>query len=207
MNDREVKLILARIEANWQPFKNANAAVELWCDRFKSDPYPLVLQAVNVLIDTDTGGFRPTIGQVKAAMHDIVHGEMLSETEAWILVKNSFHEAQEEPETLGGARRAWAKLPESVQKLVTPRQLLEWNGLEAGQVDTVIQSNFMRSYRDVCTRKYKRETVSKETAKAIEAIREKMGVFEDPEKKPELPKPKKLAYEKPDWMIARESGK
>ena len=79
MTDIETKLILARIEANWTPFKNSEAAVTLWADRFKSDPYPLVLEAVNILIDTDLGGFRPTIGQVKAAnaAHGIPHTALL----------------------------------------------------------------------------------------------------------------------------------
>lgn len=206
MTDIETKLILARIEANWTPFKNSEAAVTLWADRFKSDPYPLVLEAVNILIDTDLGGFRPTIGQVKAAMHDIVYGEPISETEAWQLVKGSLHEAQSEPETLGGARSAWKKLPEDIQKLVSPRQLLEWNNLENSQLDTVIESNFMRSYRDVRARKYRKETVSKQSAKNIEAIREKLGLYQDADAKPELPQPKKLAYEKPEWMIRREEA-
>lgn len=203
MTDRETKLILARIEANWTPFKNAEAAVTLWADRFKSDPYPLVLEAVNILIDTDTGGFRPTIGQVKAAMHDIVYGEQVSETEAWQIIKRSMHDAQEGPEELTGARAAWKALPEDLQKLVSPRQLLEWNYMDTEKLDTVVQSNFMKSYRDVKARKYRRETISKETAKNIEAMREKLGLFKDPETKPELPKPKKLNFEPPEWMIQR----
>lgn len=206
MTDIETKLILARIEANWTPFKNSEAAVTLWADRFKSDPYPLVLEAVNILIDTDTGGFRPTIGQVKAAMHDIVYGEQLSETEAWQRVKAVLHEAQEGPETLTGARSAWNKLPDEIKKLVSPRQLLEWNWIDVEKMDTVIQSNFMRSYREVMDRKYRKETISKDSAAKISAIREKLGLYQDPEVKPELPQPKRLAYEKPDWMILREEA-
>ena len=206
MTDYETKLILARIEANWSPFKNAESAVTLWCDRFKSDPYPLVLEAVNVLIDTDTGGFRPTIGQVKAAMHDIVYGEAMSETEAWQIVKNSLHEAQEDPENLTGAKSAWHKLPEELQKLVSPRQLLEWNWMDIEKMDTVIQSNFMRSYRDVMGRKYRKEAISKESAQNIEKMRQALGLYKDPETKPELPQPKKVAYEKPDWMLRREAN-
>ena len=203
MTDIETKLILARIEANWTPFKNSEAAVTLWADRFKSDPYPLVLEAVNILIDTDLGGFRPTIGQVKAAMHDIVYGEQLSETEAWQRVKAVLHEAQEGPETLTGARSAWNKLPDEIKKLVSPRQLLEWNWIDVEKMDTVIQSNFMRSYRDVMERKYRKETISKDSAAKISAIREKLGLYQDPDAKPELPEPKKLRFEPPEWMQQR----
>jgi len=205
MTKDEVEMILMRIEANWTPFKNQDTAIMLWADRFKSDPYELVLEAVNTLIDADTSGYRPTIGQVKAAMHDIVFGEAISETEAWQLVKGSLHEAQEDPENLTGARSAWKKLPETIQRLVSPKQLLEWNWLENSQLDTVIESNFMRSYRDVVSRKYRKEVISKDTAQKISMMRDALGLYSDPDAKPELPQPKKLAYEKPDWMVLREA--
>ena len=191
MTEDETNMILMRIEANWTPFKNQEAATMLWADRFKDEPYELVLAAVNVLIDTDTGGFRPTIGQVKSAMHDIVYGEAISETEAWLLVKGSLHEAQTDPENLTGARSAWKKLPETIQKLVSPKQLLEWNWLENSQLDTVIESNFLRSYRDVRDRKYRKETISRETSRKISMMRDALGLYTDPDKKPNaLPVPR-----------------
>ena len=212
MTENETKLILSRIEANWTPFKNQDTAIMIWADRFKDEPYELVLSAVNVLIDTDTGGFRPTIGQVKSAMHDIVYGEAISETEAWLLVKGSMHEAQTDPENLTGARSAWKKLPETIQKLVSPKQLLEWNWLENSQLDTVIESNFLRSYRDVRDRKYRKETISKETAQKIRMMREALGLYTDPDKKPEaLPVPRIVPEQahlpKPEELREKHSGR
>ena len=140
-------------------------------------------------------------------MHDIIYGEKTSETEAWLMVKSTLHEAQEEPETLGGAKRAWDKLPEDLQRLVSPRQLYEYNAIPSETLDTVIQSNFMRSYREIRDRKYMKEAVMMSTAEDIKKIRGAMGKYKDPDKKPELPQPKKLAYEKPEWMIRREQMK
>lgn len=205
MTENETKVILSMIETNWQKFPNSQAAIELWSEAFKDDAFPVVKTAVMSLINTDTGEFRPTIAKVRRKMHDIVYGERLSETEAWLLVKGSLHEAQEDPEHLTGAKAAWNRLPEDIRKLVTPRQLMEWNWLEVSQLDTVIQSNFLRSYREVRDRKYDRETIPKQTAKQIEAIRNALGLYKDPEEKPELPAPKKIAYEKPDWMVRREA--
>ena len=210
MNKQETIAVLALLEANYQPFKNLDQAVELWSAAFKEDRFEFVQTAVMAIIQTDPTEFRPNVAKVRRKMHDIVHGAPISETEAWLLVKNSLHEAQEDPETLGGAKRAWSKLPGEIQKLVTPRQLLDWNSLEVGQIDTMIQPRFMRSYNDVVTRKYEKEVLPKGMQKAFEAIRKAIGVYEDPDQKAQLPepeKPKKLTYEKPDWMIARESGK
>lgn len=206
MNDVEATQIIAMLETNWQPFKNTSAAIKLWASAFAEDPYELVNTAVMAMIQTDSSEFRPNVAKVRRKMHDIVYGERMSETEAWLTIKNSLPEAQEGPETLKGAKSAWQKLPEDVQKLVTPRQLLDWNSVESSTLDTVIQSNFMRSYRDVSDRRYSKEALPKNTLKTIGAIRQATGLYIDPEKKPELPIPKKVTYEKPDWMLRREAN-
>lgn len=206
MTDIEATQIIAMLETNWQPFKSTNAAIKLWASAFAEDPYELVNTAVMALIQTDSSDFRPNVAKVRRKMHDIVYGERMSETEAWLTIKNSLPEAQESPETLKGAKSAWNKLPDDIQKLVTPRQLLEWNSVESSTLDTVIQSNFLRSYRDVSDRRYSKEALPKGTQKTIGAIRQATGLYIDPEKKPELPQPKKIAFEKPDWMLRREAN-
>lgn len=206
MNDIEATQIIAMIETNWQPFKNTGAAIKLWASAFAEDPYTLVNTAVMTMIQTDASDFRPNVAKVRRKMHDIVYGERMTETEAWLTVKNSLPEAQESPETLKGARSAWDKLPDDIKKLVTPKQLLDYNSVETATLDTVIQSNFMRSYREVSDRRYSKESLPKTTLKEIDAIRQATGLYIDPEKKPELPQPKKIAYEKPEWMLKREAN-
>lgn len=201
--------IVAMIETNWQPVKDQDAAYDLWASAFRDDPFELVQTAVMALIQTDPGEFRPTIAKVRRKMHDMVYGRSISETEAWLLVKNSLNEAQQGPETLRGAKSAWQKLPEDIRKLVTPKQLLDWNSVEAETLDTVIQSNFMRSYRDIRDRRYEKEAMSASLLRQVKAIEASSKVFRNPDEvaKAELPEPeqpKKLAFEKPDWMIRRE---
>lgn len=179
MNENEAMMIVAMLETNWQPFKATKPAIDLWASAFESDPYELVRTAVMALIQTDPSDFRPTVAKVRRKMHDMVYGRRMTETEAWLSVKNSLPEAQESPETLKGAKTAWAKLPEDVQKLVTPRQLLDWNSIEAEQMDTVIQSNFMRSYRELRDNRYEKEAMSSALLNRISAIQKASPVFKD----------------------------
>ena len=156
------------------------------------------------LIQTDLSEFRPTVAKVRKKMRDILYGRQMTETEAWLAVKGCFHEAQEGSENLTGAKRAWSKLPDDVQKLVTPKQLRDWNGLETEQLDTVIQSNFMRSYRELRNNRFAKEAMSKSLRETIERIQQASPVFENhDEAKQALPAPKKLNYEEPDWMKRR----
>lgn len=204
MTENDAIVILAMIEANWQPVKNQQAAIDVWASCFRDDPIELVQTAVLALIQTSRSEFRPTIGMVRQKMRDIVYGEQMSETEAWLAIKRALPKAQESPETLGGAREAWANLPEMLQKLVTPKQLRDWNSVETETLDTVIQSNFLRSYREIRDRKAEKEAMMRSTAADIKAIREALGKYKDPEKIEALPQPKPLLFEKPEWMIRRE---
>lgn len=215
MTNDEATMIVAMIETNWQPFKSTKPAIELWASVFEHDPYELVKTAVMMLIQTDPSEFRPTVAKVRRKMHDIIYGNRITETEAWLTVKNSLSEAQESPETLKGAKSAWKKLPEDIRKLVTPRELLEWNSVPFETLDTVIQSNFMRSYRDVRDRRYEKETISLAVSEDVKKLQAASPVFRDPDDavRQSLPEPKKqtstctgltpdqvVGFEMPDYM-------
>lgn len=120
------------------------AMATLWASMFE-ETFADVMQAVKAHIVTDARGFCPTIGAVKeqlARMRESRRGGALTEHEAWELVrqalKNGYYGAQQE----------FAKLPPVVQKILGgSSQLRDWAMLPDEQVNTVIASNFMRSYR------------------------------------------------------------
>lgn len=115
--------------------------LSLWATMFDGDPVEDVAMAVKAYIATDTKGFPPAIGAIKEAIVKSKMSGELSESEAWALVRravsNGYYHAGEE----------FAALPPLVQKVVGgPSQLRDWAILEDG-LDTVVASNFMRSYR------------------------------------------------------------
>ena len=118
------------------------ASVNLWASMFAEDDPRLVQSAIKAWIATDTKGFPPVIGQIKDRMRKLTETEQMCESEAWNLVSraigNGFYNSVEE----------FAKLPPVIQKSVgSARQLQEWAQMDASDVQTVVASNFMRSYR------------------------------------------------------------
>ena len=116
--------------------------IGLWEALFADDPYPLVDAAVKALIATDAKGFPPHIGAVKEKLRMISTQPEMTEGEAWTLVsralRNSAYDSQ----------REFDALPPRLQRLVgSPNQLREWAMLDADTVQSVIASNFQRSYR------------------------------------------------------------
>lgn len=128
------------------------ATVNLWARMFADEPYEIVAAAVLGYIANSPARFAPNIGQVKEAIRKLLHPEELSEAEAWALVlkavKNSGY----------GARAEFDKLPPLVQRAVgSPNQLREWGMMDSGEFQSVVASNFQRSYRAMQARAAEQE--------------------------------------------------
>ena len=124
--------------------EDASAALNLWHGFFADDDASLVSDAVKAFIANDTKGFPPVVGQIREKLNVInqaVHGFELTPQTAWGLVKkamkdSAYHSAEQ-----------FAELPEVVQEVVgSPSQLHEWAVSNDGVSESVIASNFQRSF-------------------------------------------------------------
>ena len=149
MEFQEVKNILTMLRVNYphsfhsMSKEDGEAYLNLWCEAFKDDDTELVASAVKSIIYGDKREFAPNIGQVKNRMVELLNaGSELSEQEAWNMVYKavcrSIHNSEEE----------FSKLPPTIQRVVgSPSTLKEWATTNTDEVNTVIASNFMRSYK------------------------------------------------------------
>ena len=116
--------------------------IDLWTIMFEDEDFSMVANAVKAYIPTDEKGFPPVIGQIKSKIHFLSGDNTLTEIEAWEKVKKAIRNS------LYNANEEYCKLPKNIQKLVgSPSMLREWSMLDVSELDTVIQSNFMRSYK------------------------------------------------------------
>lgn len=123
------------------------ATVRLWDTILKDYPYNVVNAAIVALISTRTSTFPPVPGEVVAEIHKLTNPKQMDGSEAWALVKNAIRNS------LYGFHEEFQKLPASVQAAVrSENQLREWAMMEASEVDTVVASNFQRSYRITAAR-------------------------------------------------------
>ena len=122
--------------------QEAESTIALWESMFDEEPYELVGAAVKAFIAGDGKGFPPAIGQIKERIRQITTPEDMTEQEAWAMVSKALRNS-----TYGSAEE-FAKLPQEVQAVVhDPGQLKQWAMSPADEVETVIASNFMRSFR------------------------------------------------------------
>lgn len=140
-------------------------AVKLWTEMFADDPVRDVAAAVKAYMASDTKGFPPSIGQIKAKMRTITRNktDTLTETTAWAMIRkaiaNSGYHAQEEYE----------RLPEPLKSCVTPDLLRSW-ALDETSSEQVIASNLMRSYRDSAKRQEEYDALPPDIKKMIASL-------------------------------------
>ena len=119
-----------------------NVSVSLWTEMFADDDINLVKAAVKSYIANDTKGYPPVIGQIKNSLYKLSEPEQMSEVEAWGLVskavRNAYYNSVDE----------FNKLPPIIQKTIgSADRLREWSQLDIQTVQSVVSSNFMRSYK------------------------------------------------------------
>jgi hypothetical protein len=129
--------------------------------------YRTMSLALKAFITTDTGGFAPSVGQVLECYHSLTAPEELNEMQAWALVAKAIRNG------IYGAEEEFAKLPPAVQRAVgNPGNIREWATMDSKSVQSVVQSNVMRTYRSVVAKNNQMQRLPVDV-KAM--IAEKMG--------------------------------
>ena len=148
MNYEETLAIMGVLKAAYPQYyrdmkrNEAESVVSLWAELFKDDPANMVAAAVKAYIASDTKGFPPHIGAIKDAIVKIKAPKSMTEQEAWLMVKNATRNG------LYGSVEEFDKLPPICQKLVgCPSQLREWAMMDSDTLNSVVASNFQRSYK------------------------------------------------------------
>ena len=175
MTRQEALAVMAMLKTAYPTFyKNyskdeINAAVDLWATMFADDPAYIVTEAVKSLMCTLK--YPPTIADVKEKIAMITQPPTMTEMEAWDMVRRaiSYYHANE----------AFANLPPILQKIVgSPNQLREWALMDVETVNSVIQSNFMRSYKAKVAQEKEHAMLPSSTKQLIAGLAQKYSLTE-----------------------------
>lgn len=115
--------------------------IAVWYNTFSEYPFATVMVGIQGYISTDTSGFPPAPGQVIKVIQDITRQEETNSMEAWAIVKKAVNSPRDRME------ETFKTLPPLIQKVVGGHhQLMAWGNVNEEEFETVIQSNFMRTY-------------------------------------------------------------
>lgn len=112
-----------------------------WTDVLKDYPIDRVFMGVKSYISAEKDGFPPSPGQIIEYMHRAENPGNRSGIDAWRLVCRAINSPRDQ------MKAAFATLPETIQHVLgSPDTLLAWGNVDTEHFETVIQSNFLRSY-------------------------------------------------------------
>lgn len=150
---------------------DAEAVVSLWAEMFKDENAVEVTMAVKAFICTDTKGFPPNIATIKNYIYKLNHKDEMTEIEAWGYVSRALKNS------LYNSAMEFEKLPPIVQRLVgSHNQLKEWAVMDSDMVNSVVASNFQRSYKARATSEKEYLSLPTDVKNAMGLIANKMSL-------------------------------
>ncbi len=144
MDREETKKIIRIMCASYPNYKPADISetIDVWASMLSDYSYEHIAVALKSYIATDTSGFAPSVGKMIQKANSLVGNGELNEIEAWTLVSKAIRNGYY------GAEKEFEKLPPIVQKSVgSPEQLRMWATTDSKSIETVVASNFMKTYK------------------------------------------------------------
>lgn len=131
---------------NYKP-NNLSETVDVWQMMLDEYSYNQVSIALKAYVTSDTSGFAPSVGEIVAKIKLVSQPQELDGMAAWGLVSKALRNGTY------GAVEEFNKLPPLVRQAVgIPDNLKNWATSDYQTIETVIQSNFLRTYETVVKR-------------------------------------------------------
>ena len=158
---KKIVMIIASTYPNWHP-SDMSFTVDAWTLMLESFTYQQVSAALKAFILSDASGFAPAVGQLIGLLDRVGSSQELSEMEAWSLVSNALRRSTYYAES------EFEKLPEIVQKAVgSPSMLRNWAQTDMQSVENVVQSNFMRTYRQEIAKNREKRKIPQDVLESL----------------------------------------
>lgn len=142
-------------------FIATNDAINIWYDLLKDLDYNTCNLAVREYMSTESK--IPTPADIRKKAMSCTSAPQMNENEAWALVSRALRNG------IYGAEREFNNLPPTVQKAVgSANNLHNWATSDYDTIETVIASNFMRTYRGVVARESEMQQIPTQMRDLIE---------------------------------------
>lgn len=163
---KKIIMIMVNTYPNYHP-QDLSLTVDIWTSVLGNNSYDEISKALYSYIRNDRSGFAPAVGQLLDYVYQNAHKDDMSDMAVWGLVSKALRNSTYNSES------EFNNLPENVQRAIgSASQLRTW-ATDEDFNESVVQSNFLRSYKTICERAKTEEkvnTIGIAQAKARELI-------------------------------------
>lgn len=174
MTRDETKELLTMIRAVYPNFnvkpEEMTPTINAWHMMLVEYPADAVQAALQIYVKTNNTGFAPSVSQLIGCIYAPRENDTLTEGQAWALVKKAIQDG------IYHAEERFNALPDAVQKAVgSPNMIRQWAMTPTDEVNTVIASNFQRTYKAVLSKRVFGEKVNPALAGIVNAVAENVS--------------------------------
>ena len=145
MNKQETVKLLSMLKVAYPKFfvsttdEEMQMQISLWFNCLKDYSFDMIQQSVYDLIKTLK--FPPTIADITESIYKLTHKDELTEQEAWNIIRKAISNSYT-------VRASFEAMPPLVKRIVgSASQLGSWALMDMNTVNSVVSSNFQRSYK------------------------------------------------------------
>lgn len=171
MTKDETRKILMVVDAVYPSFKveNPESMVDAWYFFLQDYDAEEILLGLKTFISSQGSAYAPTVSELIAMTRKPKEFSKMGEAEAWAKVRKAISRG------IYYFDEEFDKLPEEAKKVVVrPEQLKEWAVMPSDEIDTVVRSNFRRSYEAMQKRESEIDAMPKEVRELIGRSEQKM---------------------------------
>ena len=172
MTLEETKKLLMMIDAAYPNFKvdNPQETAATWQWMLAEYPADAILGSLQIYVKTNKSGFAPSVSQLIDGMHKPKDQERMTEGEAWYIVRKAIADSGY------SAKEHFDEFPPEIKRAVgSPEMLRKWGMMDSEEVNTVIMSNFQRTYRAVISQQEYAERVPAAVSDLVKGLTEKVN--------------------------------
>lgn len=167
MTRKEFSLIAAGLRETYRRDKllDSKDAFDIWYELLKDLSYETASMAAQAYMMQEH--FPPVPADIRkkaAELTEVVTGETMTEGEAWAMVRKAISNG------IYGYAEEFEKMPEEIRKAIgTSKQIQIW-AMDENFNEGVVQSQFLRSYRQVMERKKQTDLLPRELQERLMRI-------------------------------------
>ena len=172
MTTEETKKLLMTINALFPSWKveNPQETVMAWSWALKDYSAEAIMGALEIYSKTDKTGFAPSVSQLVNSMNAPKQHDRLTEGEAWALVKKAIQDGNYHSE------EHFDNFPQLVKRAVgSPSMIRQWAMCETNEVNTVIMSNFQRTYKAILSKAEYEDKVPEHLGNLVKSLSDKVS--------------------------------
>lgn len=171
MTKEECKQLLMTMEIIYPNFKVEDKAntLKAWHLILQDYDPKYIEMGLKIYVTSSGSAFAPSIAELIEAAKRPEELQMVDSSTAWSLVRKAISRG------LYYAKEEYEKLPELAKEVVgSPAQIRSWAELETREIDTVVWSNFKKSYESLKEKKKQISMLPADVRTLINGTQQKM---------------------------------